>query len=125
MRKTLTFAAFAFSRGAGFGGDYLKMRSILLVVLGLIIGGILGIIGGGALGVGAGAGVGIVTGLRAGACLTLEAARGQGLITADLEGEILQAAARQFASEDLPEGPDTSQIDCQAVLAEMREAAAE
>jgi hypothetical protein len=101
------------------------MQSILLVVLGLVIGGVLGVVGGGVLGVGAGAGVGIVTGLKAGACLTLEAAREQGLITAEQESGLLAAAARQIASENLPDGPDTSAIDCAAVVAELRRAAAE
>ena len=100
------------------------MKTFLVFLLVFVIGGVVGAIGGGALGVGAGAGIGIVTGLKAGACLTLEAARAQGLITAEQEGDILQAAARQFASEDLPEGPDTSGIDCQGVVAEMRRAAA-
>ena len=101
------------------------MRSILLVVLGLIIGGILGIIGGGALGVGAGAGVGIVTGLRA---RCLPHAGGGARAGPDHGGSGRRDTAGCCSSgppEDLPEGPDTSQIDCQAVLAEMREAAAE
>ena len=98
------------------------MKSVLLILLGFVIGGVLGVVGGGALGVGAGAGVGIVTGLRAGACLTLEAAREQGLIEAGQEGEILRAAARAFASENLPDGPDTGDINCAAVVAELRSA---
>lgn len=98
------------------------MRSVLLILLGLVIGGVLGVIGGGALGLGAGAGVGIVTGLKAGACLTLEAAREEGLISEDQEAGLLAAAARTIASEDLPDGPDTSSIDCRAVVAELRAA---
>lgn len=101
------------------------MRSFLLVLLGIVIGGVGGFFGGGILGIGAGAGVGIVTGLQAGACLTLEAAREQGLVTAEQEGAILAAAATAFASEDLPEGPDTSGIDCAEVVAKIRAAAAE
>jgi hypothetical protein len=101
------------------------MQSILLVVLGLVIGGVLGVVGGGVLGAGAGAGVGIATGLKAGACLTLEAAREQGLITADQEADLLAAAARQIASEDLPDGPGATAIDCAEVVAELRRAAAE
>ena len=99
------------------------MKTLLLILLGFVIGGVAGALGGGLLGVGAGAGVGVVTGLKAGACLTLEAARAEGLITADQEAGLLRAAARQFASEDLPEGPDTSEIDCAAVVAELRKAA--
>lgn len=98
------------------------MKSLLLVLLGIVIGAIGGFIGGGALGVGAGAGVGIATGLQAGACLTLEAAREDGLITAEQEPGLLAAAAQQIASEDLPEGPDTSDIDCAEVVAQLRSA---
>jgi hypothetical protein len=99
------------------------MKTFLLFLLVFVVGGVLGALGGGLFGVGAGAGVGIVTGLRAGACLTLEAARAEGLISADEEAGLLQAAARQFASENLPEGPYTSEIDCAAVVADLRRAA--
>jgi hypothetical protein len=99
------------------------MKSFLLFLLVFVIGAVVGALGGGMLGTGVGAGVGIVTGLKAGACLTLEAAREQGLITAEQETGLLQAAARQFASENLPDGPDTSEIDCAAVVAELRSAA--
>lgn len=101
------------------------MKTALLLIVGLLIGGVLGFFGGGAVGLGAGAGVGIATGLKAGACLALEAAREEGLITAEQEPALLQAAAAQFASEDLAEGPDTSEIDCARVVAELRQAAAE
>lgn len=101
------------------------MKSVLLVVLGILIGGVLGFFGGGAIGLGAGAGVGIATGLQAGACFTLEAARENGMITADQEPELLKAAAQQLASEDLPEGPDTSDIDCAKVVADIKAAAAQ
>lgn len=98
------------------------MKSFLLILLGFVVGGILGVVGGGALGLGAGAGVGIATGLKAGACLTLEAARVEGLISADQEAGLLSAAARLIASEDLPDGPETGDIDCRAVVAELRAA---
>ncbi|MEO0821931.1 MAG: hypothetical protein AAF074_16075 [Pseudomonadota bacterium] len=101
------------------------MQSFLLVLLGLVLGGFIGFFGGGAIGLGAGAGVGIATGLQAGACLTLEAAREQDLITAEQEPGILAAAATAFASEELPEGPDTSKIDCAKVVADLRKATAE
>ena len=64
-----------------------------------------------------------MNGLKAGACLTLEAGREQGLIEAEQEGEILRAAALAFASEDMPDGPDTSAIDCAAVVPSLRGAA--
>lgn len=98
------------------------MKTFLLFLLVFVVGGVVGALGGGVFGVGAGAGVGIVTGLKAGACLTLEAARVEGLISADQEAGLLEAAARQFGSEDLPEGPDTSEIDCAAVVADLRRA---
>jgi len=100
------------------------MKSFLLVLLGLLIGGVGGFFGGGAVGLGAGAGAGIATGLQAGACLALDAARTEGFVTEDQEPQILAAAARAFASEDLPQGPDTAGIDCATVAAEIREAAA-
>jgi hypothetical protein len=98
------------------------MRSVLLILLGVVIGGVGGFFGGGLLGLGAGAGAGIATGLQAGACLALEAAREEGLVTAEQEADILAAAATAFASEDLPDGPDTSGIDCAAVVAKIRAA---
>jgi len=101
------------------------MKSFLLVLLGIVIGGVAGFFGGGAVGLGAGAGVGIATGLQAGACLTLEAAREQGLVTEDQEAGILSAAAQAFASDDLPDGPDTSEINCADVVAKIRSAHAE
>ncbi len=95
------------------------MKSVLLVLLGVVIGGALGFF----VFTGIGAGVGIATGLQAGACLTLEAAREQGLITAEQEPEILAAAASAFGSEDMPEGVDTSEIDCAKVVADLKAAA--
>lgn len=98
------------------------MKSFLLILLGVVIGGVLGFIGGGVVGTGVGAGAGIVTGLKSGACLTLEAAREQGVITAEQESTLIEAAARTFASEDLPDGPNVSQIDCAKVVADLRAA---
>ncbi len=104
------------------------MKSFLLVVVGLVVGSVFGFFGGGVVGVGAGAGVGIVTGLQAGACLTLEAAREQDMITAGQEPAILAAAATAFSSEeppDGPDGPDTSNIDCAKIVTALRNAAVE
>jgi hypothetical protein len=99
------------------------MKTFLPILLGFVIGGVVGAVGGGVLGASVGAGVGSVTGRKAGPCLTLEAARTERLIRADQQAGPARAAARQFASEDLPEGPGASAIDCAAVFAELRKAA--
>ena len=85
------------------------MKSFLLVVLGIVIGGV-------------GAGAGVVTGLHSGACLTLEAAREKGLITADQETEIWIAAVEQLTGEGLPESvtKDPGEVDCARVVADLK-----
>ena len=102
------------------------------MLLGLVIGGVVGVVGGGMIGTGVGAGVGIVTGMQAGACLTVEAAKEKGLVTADQVKEIFAAAAETLQVEaekiraDL--GGDKvfadSDAECQEVVAKLRQAAA-
>lgn len=97
------------------------MKGFLLVLLGFVLGGLLGLFGGGLLGTGVGAGVGIATGLQAGACLTVEAAKEKGLITADQVAEIFAAAAESMQAE-LPADADIADSDaeCQAVVAKLQ-----
>jgi hypothetical protein len=101
------------------------MKSFLLILLGLVLGGVLGLFGGGVVGTGIGAGVGIATGLQAGACLTVEAAKDKGLITADQVPEIFAAAVESMQAE-LPDDADIADSDaeCAAVVAELKESAA-
>jgi hypothetical protein len=81
------------------------MKTFLLFLLVFVVGGVLGALGGGLFGVGAGAGVGIVTGLRAGACLTLEAARAEGLISADEEAGLLRPPPDSSRRRTCPKAP--------------------
>ncbi len=89
------------------------MKSFLLVVLGVFIGAI--------------AGVGIATGLQAGACLTVEAAVSEGLITEAQVDEALRAAAAQLASTELPAAAaaEGGQMDCAKVVADLKAAVSE
>lgn len=97
------------------------MKGLILFVFGGIVGAVLAIVfAGGAL-TGAGAGVGIVTGLKAGACLTVEAAKGKGLISEDQVDELLSAAAGLIAES----GADDPQITggsaaCEEILRQMK-----
>lgn len=104
------------------------MRGFLLVLLGFVLGGIVGVLGGGAVGTGLGVGAGMIGGLQAGACLTVEAAKEKGFITAAQVDEVFAAAAKTIQLQaDI--GPDTefadSDAECQAVVADLKEAAAD
>jgi hypothetical protein len=104
------------------------MRGFLLALLGFVLGGIVGGIGGGAVGTGVGAGAGIITGLQAGACLTVEAAKDKGLISAEQVDKIFAAAAETMQVQaDIGPGTDfaDSDAECQAVVAKLKEAAAD
>jgi hypothetical protein len=75
-----------------------------------------------------GPGAGIATGLQAGACLTVEAAKEKGLITAEQVEEIFAAAAETMKVEaDI--GADTdfadSDAECREVVAKLKQAAAQ
>jgi len=100
------------------------MKGFLLVLFGFVLGGIVGVIGGGLIGTGVGGAVGIATGLQAGACLTVEAAKDEGLITADQVPSIFAAAAESMQAE-LPADADIADTDaeCQEVVAKLKSAA--
>lgn|GEM_PF-4281948 len=104
------------------------MKTFLLLLVGFLIGGVVGVVGGGAIGTGVGAGVGVATGLQAGACLTVEAAKNEGLITADQVGQIFAAAAKTIkAQADVGSDTDFADTDaeCQVVVAKLKQAAAD
>ena len=99
------------------------MKSLLLVLLGLVIGGAAGFF----VATPIGAGVGIATGLKAGACLTVEGAKEAGFITSEQVDDVLMSAGRQIASADVAEdvsfsGGDT---ECTRFIAEMKQAASQ
>jgi hypothetical protein len=64
--------------------------------------------------------------LQAGACLTIEAAKEKGFITAEQVGDVLQAAGRLIADTEIPadSGAPASDADCQAVVARLKATAA-
>ena len=104
------------------------MKTLMLLLVGFIV----GAIGGGLVGTGVGAGAGIVTGMQAGACLTLEAAKDKGLISAEQVDAIFVAAAESLQAQigqidaDVAAGTDVADNDakCQAVVAELKRTAA-
>lgn len=97
------------------------MKGILIFLGGLIFGGVLSFF----VGTGVGAGVGIVTGVKAGACFAVESAKDLGFITAEQVDEVLNAAAKQIASEDVTEESALTGTDaaCEKVVAELKDAA--
>ena len=108
------------------------MKTFALLLVGFIVGGVVGAVGGGLVGTGVGAGAGIVTGMQAGACLTVEAAKDKGLISAEQVDEIFAAAAESLRAQvdqiktDVATNADIADTDaeCQAVVAELKRAAA-
>jgi len=101
------------------------VKSFLLVVVGMVLGGALSLLLASGTLTGLGAGAGIVTGLKAGACLTVEAAKDKGYVTSDQVNELLNAAAAQIAGEKLANeilltGGDAA---CQKVVEELKQAA--
>jgi hypothetical protein len=97
------------------------MRSVLLVLLGAVIGGALSMmLASGAL-TGIGAGAGIITGLKAGACFTVEAAKEKGYVTAEQVDELLGAAAARLAGKKIADSSlfNGGNAACQKVVEEL------
>ena len=107
------------------------MKSFLLLLAGFVLGGIAAVMLAGPVATGVATGIGVATGLEAGACLTVEAAKEKGFITAEQVAEVLEAAGRLIAETDVPPDPGSpaaapggpaNDADCQAVVAKLREA---
>jgi hypothetical protein len=73
------------------------------------------------------AGGGFATASKAGACLTAEAAKDKGLITAEQVDEVIEAAGGKISSAGAgePAAALLNDAECQKVVAELREAAAQ
>lgn len=103
------------------------MKTSLLLILGILIGGALGVVGGGAVGTGLGAGTGSIEGLKSGACLAVESAKDQGLITSEQVGAIFAGVAKT-ANAEAPGEPAVSlpldDAECREVIADMTAAIA-
>lgn len=103
------------------------MKSILLLLVGAVIGAVVGVFLLSGVLTGVGAGVGILTGLKAGACLTVEAAKEQGLVTAEQIDDVLNAATRLIAAEKLADETALSggDAECAKVVADLKAAASQ
>lgn len=101
------------------------MKSFLLVIAGFLVGAVGAFVVASGVFTGIGAGVGIATGLKAGACLTVEAAKDSGFITAEQVGEVLQAAGRQLSSTNVEDqsGFALADEECMRVVQELKDAA--
>lgn len=101
------------------------VKSFLLIVVGMIVGALVALVLAAGYFTGVGAGAGILTGLKAGACLTIEAAKEQGYITAEQVDGVLNAAVKQIASADLGNEVTLSGSDseCAKVVADLKQAA--
>lgn len=104
------------------------MKTAIIAIVFLLIGAVAG--GYLALGVGAGmgAGAGIIVGSQAGACLAVESAKEQGLLTADQIDQVLGGAIGKIkgSAQTPPEANVQwigSEADCSTMIADMREAA--
>ena len=104
------------------------MKTAIIAIVFLLIGGAVG--GYLALGYGAGmgAGAGIVVGSQAGACLAMESAKDQGLLSAEQIDQALAGAIDKIKGKaQLP--PDAkfqwvgNEADCAAMIAELEAAA--
>jgi len=104
------------------------MKTAIIAIVFLLIGGAIG--GYMALGYGAGmgAGAGIVVGSQAGACLAMESAKDQGLLSAEQIDQALAGAIGKIKGKaQLP--PDAkfqwvgNEADCAAMIAELETAA--
>jgi len=104
------------------------MKTAIIAIVFLLIGGAIG--GYMALGYGAGmgAGAGIVVGSQAGACLAMESAKDQGLLSAEQIDQALAGAIGKIKGKaQVP--PDAefewvgSEADCAAMIAELATAA--
>jgi hypothetical protein len=101
------------------------MQSILLLVVGAVVGAAATFFLAGGLLIGAGAGAGLATGVKAGACMTAEAAKAKGFITAEQVGELLTAAGAQITGQ-APTVDVTfagGDQDCAKLVSDMRAAA--
>ena len=104
------------------------MKTAIIAISFLLIGAVAG--GFLALGVGAGmgAGAGIIVGSQAGACLAVESAKEEGLLTGEQIDQVLSGAIGKIrGSAQTP--PDAkvqwigSEADCSKMIADMKEAA--
>jgi hypothetical protein len=94
------------------------MKNFVIFLLGAITGGIACLV------LASGYLTGISAGLQAGVCIAVEAARSEGLITAEQVDQVLNATGRQWATEQFTgQPPSGEKPDCEKVLANLRQTA--
>ena len=104
------------------------MKTFLIAIVFLIIGGVAGGFGALSVDTGIGAGVGVATGLAAGACSALESAKDQGLVTDEQFDQVLRGAVAKIAGS-VELAPDAeiagTAAECEKLMADLQKAAAE
>ena len=104
------------------------MKTAIIAIVFLLIGGAVGRFLALGFGAGLGAGAGIVVGSQAGACLAVESAKDQGLLSAEQIDQVLAGAIGKIKSKSEPL-PDAkfqwvgTEADCAAMIAELEAAA--
>jgi hypothetical protein len=104
------------------------MKTALIAIVFLLIGGAVGGFLALGFGAGMGAGAGIVVGSQAGACLAMESAKDQGLLSAEQIDQVLAGAIGKIKSKaELPPDAEPQWVgtaaDCAAMIAELGTAA--
>jgi hypothetical protein len=100
------------------------MKTAIIAIVFLLIGGAVG----GFLGLGMGSLTGVVAGSQAGACLAVETAKDQGLLTAEQVDQVIAGAIGKI-KETAAQSPDEDlqwvggEADCAAMIAELEKAA--
>ncbi|HSQ08710.1 MAG TPA: hypothetical protein VLM84_13625 [Chromatiaceae bacterium] len=100
------------------------MKTFILAVVFLLIGGAIGGFLGFGFGTGMGAGGGLIVGTQAGTCLALGAARDKGILTsAQVDGLIQEAIGKIKGRSPAPADPKIqwigSEADCAKLLADI------
>ena len=99
------------------------MKGFLIFIVGTLVGALASFVLVSGLMTGVGAGVGIATGVKAGACMTVEAARDRGLLTAEQVDEVLSAAGSSISAaqpDAVTEGSGLTEQECRQLIAKMK-----
>ncbi len=101
------------------------MKSFIIALVFLLIGGVVGGFLSLSVGAGMGAGAGLIVGAQAGACLAVESAKDKGLLTAEQIDEVLNGAITRISAgaKLKPEAKLVgSEADCAKMVAELQDA---
>lgn len=99
------------------------MKSFLIFLVGVALGGAAALFVLPGLLIGAGAGAGIATGLKAGTCLTAEAALDKGYIGKDQVGELIAAAGQKILAQNVASDDESfasGDAKCQEFIAKLK-----